>query len=209
MTTTTTKPKTASAELAALRKMRDKLHGAVLEANAAIRAYEVETEGLRSQYTAFTHAHPEQFEGGEKRAKAGTEAERLRDQIQERLRGENPHQAVYDDVFPRYREADQAMQDFQRCRIHDLLAELDPDAERAIERIRDGFTLLAQGCEEYSEAVGKVRDIVIDTPGLTGPDHGCDGRPAEWRRFAENVLEGEIGMPGLTATAVWKVERHA
>jgi hypothetical protein len=100
------------------------------------------------------------------------------------------------------------VQDFKRSRYGDRLAELDPDANRAIDRIREAFSLLVDACDEYGDAVIRVRDVVTDTPGLTGLHYGNDPRPEVWRRDALAALDGEIVKPGLTPTGAAKAASH-
>jgi hypothetical protein len=210
MTTATkaTKPKPASAELASLQKTRDRLHAKVRAAKTAMGAWDAETEGMRAQMTALVNAHPEQVEGVEKRVKPDTEAAKLRDQIIARMRGENPHRTAYEEALAPYLQADEALQEFKRTRLDDRLAELDPDAERSIERIREAFALLRDACDEYRQAVVRIRDVVVDTPGLNGMDQGEDPRPEGWRRDAQKILDGEIAKPGLTPVGAAKAASH-
>jgi hypothetical protein len=142
--TTATKNKSASAELAALQKIRDRLHAKVRRAKAAMSAWDSETEAMKGQLTALVNAHPEQVEGADKRVRPATEAAKLRDQIRERMRGENPYRGAYEEAFGPYEQADLAVQEFKRTRLDDRLAELDPDANRAIDRLRDAFAQLEE-----------------------------------------------------------------
>jgi chromosome segregation ATPase len=198
----------ASAELEALQKTRDKLHAKVREAFSRRRDWDEETERMKARLSGLVNTHPEQVEGIEKRVRPGTEAAKLRDQIKDQMRSENPHQGAYEEAFAPYQEADLALQRFKVTRLDDRLAELEPDANRAIDRLRGAFGLLVEACEEYGEAVLRVRDLVIDTPGLDGQHYGFDPRPEEWRRQAQEAMESEILKPGLAPTGAAKAASH-
>jgi hypothetical protein len=206
--TTATKPRPASTELAELQETRDRLHAKVVAAKRKVSAWDEETEAMKKRLTDLINARPEQVEGLEKRVLPGTEAARLSDQIKKRLRSENPHRAPYEKAFTPYEQADRAMQEFKLTRLHDRLAELDPDAERAIDRIREAFVQLRDACGDYGQVILGVRDVVNDTPGLGGQDAGHDPRPEEWRRLAEDALKGEIAKPGLTPTGAARAASH-
>jgi hypothetical protein len=206
--TTATKSKPASAELEALQKVRDKARAKALEAQAAVRAWDDETEAMKTRLTVLVNAHPEQVEGVQRRVRPGTEAAKLRDEIKGRLSSGNPHRAAYDEACAPFGQADHEVQRFQLTRLDDRLAELGPDADRALDRLREGFALIEEACDQYGEVVQKIRDVVIDTPGLTGRDYGYDPRPQEWRLHAQRVLDGEIARPGLTPTGAARAASH-
>jgi hypothetical protein len=197
--------KTPSSELRRLQQDRDKLHARVREAKAKIAAWDEETAHLRGEFTVHGHAHPEQYEGADKRVKPGTEAAKLRSTIRERLR-DNPHRAAYGEAFAPYEGADLALRRFKREHVRERLGELDPDYDKATDTIREGLELLRRGCEEYRVAVEGARAIVLDTPLLNGQHLGHDPRPDEWRRLAADALDSEIAKPGLTPTAEAKLD---
>src|SRR5688500_12067602 len=77
----------------------------VHEASRAMRDWDLETEVMKGRLTNLINAHPEQVEGTEKRVLFGTEAAKLRDEIKDRMRAENPHRAPYEEAFGPYEQA--------------------------------------------------------------------------------------------------------
>jgi hypothetical protein len=125
-------------------------------------------------------------------------------EVREREHGPNPHREEYEEARAIYLDLDARLQASKRENVRDRIEDVPVD--HAVETIRNGFRLLAQGCEAYDDAVSAVRDIALDTPGLNGQSYGHDPRPAEWLRLAVGTLDGELAKPRLTPQAEAKLD---
>jgi hypothetical protein len=125
-------------------------------------------------------------------------------ELREKEHGPNPHREGYEAAREAFHELDRALQVCKRDAVRDRIEAVN--GQDAVEKIKEGFRLVAEGCEEYAGAVSRVRDIVIDTPGLNGQAYGEDPRPVYWHKIAVEGRDGEIARPGLTPQAEAKLD---
>jgi hypothetical protein len=203
----TTATKTPSAHLAKLQEARDKAHVPVLEARRKLNAYDAETEAKRGTLTALVRTNPEEFEGPTHTPREGTEAAQLAAEVRQRRSQPNPHQDEYEKAQAEFLRRDQELQDWLRRNVRARIEEVQADAREAVDQIREGFEALRSGSDRYRVAIEEVRSIVISTPGMDGQDYGHDPRPDDWRRLAEDALDGEIVLPQLSPMGNYKADR--
>lgn len=188
-TATKSKTNTASADLAKLTEARDRAHANLLK--------------LREKVTAWDR------EGLDAATPTGTAQADLHRTHREDELGPNPHRAEYDTAHAEYDQLDRTLQAFKRQNAIDLIEEVRGDW--ADEQLREALVALLDWAEERRAEILQVREIVLDTPGLTGSDYGHDPRVDEYRAFASKQLERldneAFVETGLTPQAVWKVAR--
>jgi chromosome segregation ATPase len=208
MPTTTRKTKASvSSELRQVEAERERLHAKVREAREDVTAYDAETERLRAELTERIHAFGSEFEGAQRLPIQGTQSAKLAAKIKKRMREPTPCQGQYEAAMAAFTAADLDLSRLKKERLHDRLAEVRPDNQRAADKIREGLDLLREGCAEFQVGVNEVGRIVADTPGLhrrSGMYHH-DPRPEEWYRMADAALESEIILPYLTEEAEWRL----
>jgi hypothetical protein len=54
--------------------------------------------------------------------------------------------------------------------------------------IREGFALVARGCQEYRDGLEQARAILLDTDSRGGRRLIEDERVHEWHKFAQSVI---------------------
>ena len=59
--------------------------------------------------------------------------------------------------------------------------------------------------DRYQVLCDRAREIVVNTPGLSGQDVGWDPRPIEQTREARRGLDSKLAKPGLTPRAEAKL----
>lgn len=168
-------------------------------------AWDAEIPAMRQRLTDHINANPDQAQGAEKRIKPGTEAAKLSAAIHERVREENPYRPDYESERAEFHRHDEKVQAWKAANVEARLAELDPDHEAAIEKIRAGAESLLRGCEAARVVREEVRGIVSDTPRLNGSDYTADDRVERWYAIAHEILETEIARPDLSYSARAKV----
>lgn len=203
MTTTRTPPST---ELRKLQATRDRLHEKVREARAKMTAHDHETQVKAVQLTERRHTNPDEFDGP--RPQPGTDAAKLAEEVKRRRHESNPHADEFDAAFAPYEQADLALQAFKRERVHDRLAELDPEVDAAIEALHGAYEVQLRACEQYVAVVEQVGAIVRDTPGLAGTPmaYDVDDHVYTWAARARDVLANGILRPKLSFRAEQKLE---
>jgi hypothetical protein len=192
-----------------LEAERNRRHARLREARQKAANYDAETEGLRAQLTERTREHPQEFTPDQKLPIEGTKGAKLAAKIKERRSQPNPHQAEVDEAFGPYQQADIAVISFKKERVHERLAEVDPDIDASIERINEGLELLKRCCAEYQVAVNQVAAICSDTPGLERRQgvFGFDPSAEQLLRLADGALQTDIARPGLTEFGAYWAER--
>jgi hypothetical protein len=204
----TTKRTSPSAELARLDQVLDEMHVEVLKARRVRDEWDQETQQLRAELGARRETHQEEFVGAQFHPRAGTEAERLHLQIKQRLAEVNPFEDAYGSSRAAFAEADEELQTFLRARIADLIAERDGEVDGALGQIRAGFEKVLSGCIDYRAAAEDAQLLAARVPGLQRIPNmtGSDGQVEQWEAVARGAVEAEVGKPGLTATALWRLE---
>lgn len=97
----------------------------------------------------------------------------------------------------------------------ELAARAQAEADARAQRLNGGsesrfcICWIDDGDEAYGASVAATRDEVLAVDGLDGQSYGYDPRPAEWLRFATDVLASPITTPGLTELGEWKLRRFS
>lgn len=191
MTTIASRKTTVNAELAKLEQAHAKAHAKVCEARDKKNAWEAEVPGLQARCASLDPT--------------STEAEAIKQEINARIQsvyhGAGSLRAEYAAAFAPYAELDEQLEQFRRDRCRDRIAEKVVEVDEAIEKLREGWRLIAEGAAHYQLVANAVQHIANETPGLRRKPHmvGLDTRPAEWALRASDVIDGDIVRPGLTA----------
>jgi hypothetical protein len=204
----TTATRTPSAEHRKLDERRETAYAAVQEVKRRHKAHDAETEAMRARYTEHRRMHREQYEGADQRAKPKTHAAKLREAIRKRMEEPNPHQDELDAAVAEFHRHDIALTEWRERNIEARIAELEPDAQAAVEQIRAGLEQVLHGCAAYGANRERVYGIVISTRRLNGQDVREDTRVNEFAQFAAAVLDSEIVLPGLNDAAAQSVAEH-
>ncbi len=204
MTPTATAP--PSTELRKLEQARERAYTDLQKVKRELGAYDDETDELKRRYTEHGRTHPEQLADRAGNPKPDTEAAKLQATVKGR---QNPHVEAFESLKAKFHAADAAVQEFRRARVGDLLAERHPTFERSIAKIRDGFALVREGCDEYGRELVEAQSVVAETPGLSAREFSFDTRPEQWRRDADAALtDDDILLPRLTELGAWKVNQQ-
>lgn len=197
-----TATKAPSDELAKLQRKRDAAHVRVRDIRAEFNAWCDELPTLRAQLDVL--------------APDSAEATKLQSEVAARVEATwhgagapSPYRDDYAAAQSEFTELDAELQAFRREHCRELIAQRTEEAQAAIERMREGWALVAAGAAEFSAIATTVQTIASVTPGLERDPHvtGNDPRPAEWARQAAEILDGEIVPPGLTPKGEWRLTR--
>lgn len=156
------------------------------------------------------------------RAKAKAKVEGVRSEVEafdagiptlERMRSENPHAAAHQRARAESKRCRRALDQFKIEHCADRISELQPGFDDAEQAIHAAGVALQHACEMYKANVAASKAIVDDTPWISRgrePGLGSDGRVAEWRRLADEIVAAEVvAPPGLTGLARWTLEKHS
>jgi hypothetical protein len=201
MTTATPKRRSASAELAKLIRKQEESREKLSAIKRKRNDFEAETEAMRAAYGSHRLEHPEQYEGGERRPKPGSEAAKIGEEIRRRMEEDNPFEHDYGVALAAFHSADEALVSFRRTHLLDLFDDLDPGFHEAEAAIRTGLESLLAGSEKYAALVEEVLALVVAAPIVSGKDVTLDPRPGQWAQLAREALDGGINKPGITIRA--------
>ncbi|HYH59578.1 MAG TPA: hypothetical protein VD790_10215 [Thermoleophilaceae bacterium] len=208
--TATKKRPSISTELEGLTDERWKAHAKVRAIREQASQYDAETEQLRAEYSAHVRAHPEQYEGGDKRPREGTEAAQLRDEIRARRESENPHQRELDKAQAAFRDADVALAAFKRDRCRDRMAEATAGHDALVQELAEAKLREIAALRALMQEANAVREIAIDTEELARVRHvwAQDPRLSDWLSAAVAMRDGDpLARPGLTDFGIYNLER--
>jgi hypothetical protein len=205
MPTTTKKP---SAELARLVKGREKAYAAMQGVKRQRAAYEAETAEMRAAYSSFVASRPEDHRDAAQNPKPDSPSGKKQAELKRRLNEPNPHERAFNLAVSKFHEADEALQEFRRVNLPDLIAESEPEFEAVSEQFRAALGQLAEAADGYAALKARVEGLVRDTDGINGQHVQSDPLPQQLRGVAGAALEHGLTAPGLTELGEWELSRR-
>jgi len=157
---------------------------------------------MRIALTERRATNPDEYEGEQFRPRPGTKAAELNQAIKARQRDGNPHQADLDALVPPFHEVDAELQRYKRANVAQRITELEP--EYAGDAIQESAVALREALDAYRAKSFAVRDITVDTPGLSGEHAAYDNRIDGWTAVLDEILEADITEPCLTEMGAYK-----
>lgn len=162
-------------------------------------AYETETQALQLELSARHASHPEEFDRDGNIPLPDTQSDKLSKEIKGRREGPNPVQEKLDAAIDAFHAAERAEHEFRTTNYEQLIEECQEPAAEAASRIRDAFQTIADQAGQYRSTEALIMELVRDTPQLSGQHVAIDERVAGWERYAREVLDTALALPGITS----------
>lgn len=204
--TPATKEKSLVGQLAKLEADNEKDHAQVRQDKREEQEREAHIAALRGEYTARCHEYPEELDKA-RMPKKGTEAARLRDEIDKLRDGPSPAQKKLGVSLPKFHGSGNLARRFRVANFEGIVAELIADIDKVESRFEQAFHEIAEAADAYGLLVEVVREFVIDSPGLDGQALTYDPRVNDWRKLAETAMDDPLIRPGLTELGAWKLDQ--
>jgi hypothetical protein len=205
MPTTTKKP---SAQLEKLVKRRETTFADLQDVKRKRAAHEAETAEMRAAYSTFVASRPEDHRDAAQNPKPDSPSGKKQAELKRRLNEPNPHERAFNLAVSKFHEADEALQEFRRVNLPDLIAEQQPEFDAVAEQFRSALDQLAEAAGGYAALQARVEGLVRDCELLTGQHVQADPLPQQLKVMAETALEHGLSAPGLTEVGEWKLAQH-
>jgi len=206
MTATTT----ATKELDKLTTKKETTYADLQKIKRDRNGYAAETETMRADYGARATTYPEEHQGRgreQRTPKPGTDTEKMQQEIKRRMREPNPNLPAYEKALAAFHAADEAERTFRQREILHLIEGAEPSLEGLNEELSETWQKLHELTNRYLRNQDAIRNLIIDSPPLTGQHLAHDARAIEWHQLAAACAEETLTAPSVTELGIWQLDR--